>query len=200
MNDNRYSLSGWLAISLAVLFPLNVVVGVIQSIVGKKLLGLEGPVVGPSDLLAVVFTLLLAYVLYMFKRLLNDRYDFHGVDTLIIVVIWWNVVFTLCSITLRLLGAVMGYETDTGYLIAFLLFFILALTSAGILDILLAARLLQIKEGVDDLLKAFIYVTMASGVAEVTVILSPLAFVLIPVWCVILGMIFLRQREEEQFV
>ncbi len=71
--------------------------------------------------------------------------------------------------------------------------------AAGIIDILIAVKLLQIRQSVNELVRAFTYVTLASGLAEVSVVLSPIALFLVPVSCVILGLIFFK-KEEVEFV
>jgi hypothetical protein len=73
--------------------------------------------------------------------------------------------------------------------------------AAGVVQILISVKLLIAKKSLNDFFKAFAYVTMATGILEVSVILAPLAvLVFLPVWCVMLGMIFLREKEEAQFV
>ncbi len=199
MRDNRYKAPGWLAISLAVLFPLNIVFGIVQSIIGKKVFGVEGPMVGPSDLLSLLFTFLVIYVLYMFRRLLNERYNFHGANVVIWAAICWHVVFAIGSLMLTLLAIHMGPHAEIPTIIAFAVLFILAMTTGGLIDIMLAVKLLRMKE-MNDPMKVFTYVTLATGIVEVTVILAPLALILFPVWCVTMGIIFLRENGDEQFI
>jgi len=71
---------------------------------------------------------------------------------------------------------------------------------AGVVDILIAVKILKVKDMFNDLVRAFGYVTMAAGILEATIILSPLALILAPVSCVILAMIFLREKENVEFV
>lgn len=42
--------------------------------------------------------------------------------------------------------------------------------------------------------------TLIMGVLELTVVLSPLALVLMPVWCVTAAMVFFREKDEEQIL
>ena len=200
MSNNRYTLPGWLAISLAVLFPLNVVFGIVQSILGKKLLGIEGPMVGPSDLLSVLFTFLVIYVLYMFRRLLNEHYDFYSANIVIWAAIVWHVVFAIAGLVMKLLAVQLGPDFGMPTLIGFITLFVVAMTTGGLIDILLAVKLLRLKEKMNDPMKVFTYVTLAAGIVEVTVILSPLAMILFPIWCVTLGIVFLREKNTEQFL
>jgi hypothetical protein len=75
-----------------------------------------------------------------------------------------------------------------------------AMVTIGIVDIMIAMRLLRIKDALNDLLKAFAYITLIAGICEVSVIMSPLSLLLVPVNFVILGMIFLKEKEEVEFV
>jgi hypothetical protein len=49
-------------------------------------------------------------------------------------------------------------------------------------------------------MKALAWLTMIAGILEVTVILAILALPLVPVSLIIYGLIFLRAREEVEFV
>ena len=200
MNTNRYTMAGWLSIAIAVIFPLNFVLGIIQNVVGQRMFEVRGPMIGPSDLLSLITMTLLIYVFYMFRKLLNERYNFHDCDMLITLLIWWNIVFTVIGIFLKLAFMVLAPASESVAIIIFATYFVWAMTTGGIIDIIFAVRLLRIKDSLSDLLKVFAYITIASGIAQVTVILSPIALIMIPVWCVILGMVFLREKEEEIFV
>ncbi len=200
MNDNRYALAGWAAIAQAVIFPTAFVVGIIQGIIGAAAFHYHGPMLGPADMMFLVFTALAVYTLYMFRKLLNERYSFHDVDFLITAAILWNIIFQISSLALKFIALVLS-PPEIVVPVLFISFITVSMVTAGIIDILIAARLLQLKDTVSDLMKAFIYITMASGILQVSVVLSPLALLLVPISCAILGTIFLRgQREEVEFV
>lgn len=198
MNQNRYSLAGWVAIAQAIVFPLGVLVAIAQGLIGAAVFGYHGPSYGPGDLLFMLFTVMWAYTLWMFRVYLNERYDYHDLDFLITAAICITILLQMMAFGLR--GIAFGLAPIPGsvFIVLYLIFAGFAMFTAGILDILIAVKLLQMRQGDNDLLKAFAYITMAVGVLEVTVILSPLAFVLVPVYCVILGMIFLGKQEEVQ--
>jgi hypothetical protein len=200
MPDNRYSLAGGLAIAQAILFPLAFGMSIVQDLIGKAAFRFEGPTVGPSDLLFIIFTVIGIYVLIMFRKLLNERYNYHGIDTLIIISIWWSILFQISSLVMKAYAIVMGLEPRLILALIYLSFFIVAMLTIGVVDILIAVRLLKIKDKLNDLLRAFAYITIIAGILEASIVLSPLALILIPVTCVILGMIFLREKEEVEFV
>ena len=198
MNRNRFSLAGWVAIASAIILPLGFFMAIAQGLIGVAVFGYHGPSFGPGDLLFMLFTVMWAYTLWMFRVYLNERYDYHGLDFLIVAAICVTVLLQIVSLGLQ--GIAFGLAPIAGniFIVFYLMFAAFAMFTAGILDILIAVKLLQMRKGDNDLLKAFAYITMAVGVLEVTVILSPLAFVLVPVYCVILGMIFLWKQEEVQ--
>jgi hypothetical protein len=198
MNENQYSLAGWVAIAQAIIFPLALFMAIAQGLIGAAVFGYHGPSFGPSDLLFMLFTVMWAYTLWMFRVYLNERYDYHDLDFLIAAAICVTVLLQMASFGLRGIAFGLAPIAGTVFTILYLMFGAFAMITAGILDILIAVKLLQIRQGANDLLKAFAYITMAVGILEVTVILSPLTFVLVPVYCVILGMIFLGKQEEVQ--
>lgn len=200
MPENRYSLAGGLAIAQAVLFPLAFGMSIVQGIIGKAAFRYHGPVIGPSDLLFIIFTGIGIYVLLMFRRFLNERYNYHGIDTLIIISIWWSIIFQISSLVMKAYAILLGLEPRLGLALIYLSFITVAMLTIGVVDILIAVRLLKIKEKLSDLLRAFAYITMIAGVLEASIVLSPLALILIPVTCVILGMIFLKEKEQVEFV
>ena len=199
MDENRYQLAGWLAITQAVLFPLAFVISIAQGVIGIAAFGYRGPTFGPSDLLFIIFTGISVYTLTMFRRFLNERYNYHGVDTLILLAICWGIVFQISSLALRIWVVTIWPVSETALNIVYLSFFAVSMIGAGIIDILIAVKLLQIRQSVNELVRAFTYITLASGLAEVSVVLAPIALLLVPVWCVILGLIFFK-KEEVEFV
>jgi len=135
----------------------------------------------------------------MFRRFLNERHNYHGVDTLILLAICWGIVFQISSLALRIWVITIWPVSETALNIVYLTFFAVSMIVAGIIDILIAVKLLQIRQSVNELVRAFTYITLASGLAEVSVVLAPIALFLVPVSCVILGLIFFK-KEEVEFV
>lgn len=200
MTDHRYALAGWLAIAQAVLFPLAFGLSIVQGIIGLAVFRYRGPTFGPGDLLFIIFTAISVYTLLMFRRLLNERYNFHDLDLLIVIAIWWGILFEISSLGLRALLIAIWPVSELFLTIIYVLFMAVFMITAGIVDILIAVKLFKIKDSLNDLIRAFAYITMAAGILEATIFLSPLALILLPVSCVILGMIFLREKEDAEFV
>ena len=199
MDENKYSLAGWLAITQAVIFPLAFVISIAQGLIGASVFGYRGPMFGPSDLLFIIFTGIAVYTLTMFRKLLNERYNYHDVDLLILLAICWGIVYQISQLALRAWLVFIWPVSSTALSIVYLVFFATTMITAGIIDILIAVKLLQIRQKLNEMIRAFTYITLVSGLAEVSVVLAPLALLLLPISCVILGMIFLR-KEEVEFV
>jgi hypothetical protein len=199
MDENRYSLAGWVAITQAIIFPLAFVISIAQGLIGVAAFGYRGPTFGPSDLLFIAFTAMSVYTLLMFRNLLNERYNYHDVDALILLAICWGVVFQVSSLALRVWVVTIWPVSETALSVVYLVFFAVSMITAGIIDILIAVKLLQIRQKLNEMIRAFTYITLVSGLAEVSFVLAPVALLLVPVSCVILGLIFLK-REEVEFV
>jgi len=200
MSENRYALAGWLSIVGAALFVASFVVGIVQAVIAGKAFGYHGPVVGPADFLSVLFTCFAIYALVMFRRMLHERYDFHGIDTLISLAIAWSILFQAGALALGLFMIVLGIGEELIGIVLLVGFMSVAMISVGIIDILMSVKLLQAKAGFNDLIKVFAYVGIASGVLEVSVLLSPFALLLVPASFVILGMILIKSDQTADFV
>ena len=199
MDENKYSLAGWLAIIQAVIFPLAFVISIAQGLIGVSVFGYRGPMFGPSDLLFIIFTGISVYTLTMFRKLLNERYNYHDIDLLILLAICWGIVYQISNLALRAWLVLIWPVSSTALSIVYLVFFATTMITAGIIDILIAVKLLQIRQKLNEMIRAFTYITLVSGLAELSVVLAPLALLLLPVSCVVLGIIFLR-KEEVEFV
>jgi hypothetical protein len=200
MDENRYNFAGWVAITQAILLIVGFLIAIIQGIVEAALFKHSGPNVGPSDLIMLICTGMTVYTLLMFRNLLNERYNFHQIDTLIIISICLAIIFQIGILLIKWVFFVLGKGSQMGFVITSLFLMISAMISSGIVDILIAVKLLKIKNSLTELVKIFTYLTLITGIMEVTVLLSPLAFLLFPVSSVILGMIFFKEKEMVEFV
>ncbi len=135
------------------------------------------------------------YVLIQFKRFLNERCDFHGVDGIIIALIVIDLVFTSIDILIEVVTKLIippAKAGPTGIAI-----FIIILVASGILGIILGARLLAVRENVTGLLRPFAILAIISSSCQTTVILLPITFLLLIPCGVITGMMFLRAANAE---
>jgi len=200
MEENKYKLAGWLAVVQAVLFPVAIVIGIIEVVAAAELFNIRRPFVGPADLLMIIFTAIAIYTILMFRKLLHERYQYHDLDLLILLSIWWAIVFQVVGLGLSLLTGIFWPVDKVLFAIIYLVFMTGAMVTIGIVDILIAVKLLKVKENFSEYIRGFAYVTMVAGICEVTVLLTPLALILVPVSAVILALIFFRDQQEVEFV
>lgn len=202
MFENRYALAGWLAVAQAVIFPIAIIVSVAQGLIGVMVFHHHGPSgLGPGDMLFLLNTGLFVYTYLMFRRLLNERYNFHGLDPLIIINISLSVLIVLGSLFIRTMGIILA-PTIVGRPMAFFTigFAVLSYVTSGIVCVIMAVQLLRAREALNDLIKVLAFVFLAEGIVLISVILTPLYWVLFPVARIIMAMIFLREEKEVEFV
>lgn len=200
MTEKSYTIAGWLSIALAVFLPLMFALGLAETFIGKHMMGIDDPGLSLEDLSTVLIAAVIILVLLMLRKLLNERYSYSRADRPITAAIIWYIVFTIASFGMMFFADTTWPAPDTTSLIALIIFWIISMTSSGVIGIFLGLRLLQVKERKNELIKVFAYVTLVMGVFELTVVLSPFALVLMPVWCVTAAMLFLRERDEEKIL
>jgi len=196
----KYKLAGWLSIVMTILFPLGFGVGLVQSIIGSIEFGYSGPNLGPSDAIFLIFTFMLVYVLIMLRDLLNEKYNFHEIDVLITVAIWWNLIFQVGGVFLKIYVIFYPPENELVIAIGGAIFLVMILIMGGIIDIFIAIKLLRIKESLNDVLRAYAYLTLISGICATSLILFPFALLMVPVSTIILALIFFKSKEPVEFV
>ena len=200
MISRKYSIAGWLSIIAAILFPMAFGISFIHDIIAKTTFNYHGPNFGPGDILFILFTCVSVYVISVFRDLLNDRYNTHELDLLINIFIGWIILFQVCNLCLKGIFMALWPISKESLTITYLCYMAIAMVTIGVLDILIAVKLLKIDVGHNDLIKAYAYINLIAGVLEVSVFLSPLSIILVPVSSVILGMILLKEKEGVEFV
>jgi hypothetical protein len=122
----------------------------------------SGTLAALETVLDITNTLILVYLMLMFKAFVNSRFNYSGVNTHIMVIIVLSVMLTVYSF-------LMGEEFG----IAMIVFFLL-LVPLGIVTILFGKRLLTIKEDY-RFLRLYSWSNIIMGILLTTVILFALA-------------------------
>ncbi|TKJ40709.1 hypothetical protein CEE37_07020 [candidate division LCP-89 bacterium B3_LCP] len=200
MSENRFQLAGYLAIANAFLFPLSFVIAIVQGILTGVRFGYQGPIYGPSDLVMLVFTAFGIYILLRFKLYLHEHYNYSGIDSLIHASIWWGVLLQIGSLILRGMILLGWPDSELFGRIGMVVFMSISMLTIGVIDIMIAVKLMKIKDTLSDMMKVFLYITLVAGICEVSILLVPISLILIPVTNVVLAMIFLREKHEVEFV
>jgi len=181
ITKEQLNLAGWLSITNA----LFAIPSIAMSWFLDSMDGI-GPVISQA-ILTIVSLGLFLYIISYLKKLLNIRFQFHGVDIYISLLIWGNV--ALATLSLLSLGS-KGLEWVMNVLsVAAFIFF-------GILSIIFATRLLRLPGNLYGLLKPFSYAQIVCGICFITVFLSPVGVIAGSVADVILGVIFFRAAEQ----
>lgn len=187
VSDSQFKTAGWCAI-FAMLFAIPL------WIIGFLYLNLR-PLLFIYIPLVVAGNVFWVYVLVQFKRLLNERYDFHSLNAIIIAQIVINL--TLCVEDI-LVKIIMGVFTPVAFLgILQLGFFVLAYFLLGILGIVAGIRLLEIREDPSRLLRTLAIITIVSSFCFVSIILLPIGYLIGLANSVILAIIFFRAADVE---
>ena len=179
MTQDRLKLAGWLSILNAVITIPSAVMGFIM---GFKNIAPNFVVI----VLSVLSILIFIYILLTFKGLLNSYFNFYNVDTIIAMFIWASVFLTGANIVPSFLPE---YKVKVGI---FTLMFVLLF---GILNIMLGAKLLKLKEDLFGLLKPFSYLTIATGILCMTIVLLPLGMIADVISSILLAIVFFRATK-----
>ena len=181
ITKDQLNLAGWLSITSAIFTVPHIAMSIYFERIG-------GPGAKLSQAIMTVVALgLMIYILLSFRKLLNTRFQFHGVDITISLLILGNVILSILSF-LSLWSRRLEILVGTLSIAAFIPF--------GILAIIFATRLLRIPDRLYGLLKPFSYTLMVTGVCFITVFLSPVGYIASAVSDVILGIIFFRAAEH----
>ena len=190
MNNKKYQLAGWLSLVSAVVVVPTIAVGVFLDYLSRSY-----PFVNILQiLLSILFCSLGVYILFLFKNLLNVRYQFHLIDKLILALIWINVIITILGFVKYFVPEISAARLALGIIVMVLFY------SVGILNIVFGVKLLKLKDDLFGLLKPFAYTTIISGVCIVSILLMPFGLLAAVAAYVIQGIIFLRVAEDVEFV
>lgn len=190
MNSKKYKTAGWLSIANAVLTVPTIALGFLFVYVARSSLVVNVLQI----LLSILFCALGVYILYVFKDLLNTRYQFHSADNLILALIWINIIFMITGLPKYIIpeGGIVKLTLD---IIGVILFYLM-----GIVTVIFGTRLLKLKDDLFGLLKPFAYMQIVSGVCIMSILLLPFGLLAAVTAYIIQGIIFLRAAEDMEFV
>jgi hypothetical protein len=201
VTEKRYQLAGCVAIAQAILIVISIILGLVEETASRVVLHRPGFVLAPSSFLVILEGGSAVYTLTMFRRLLNERYDFHKVDTLITLSIILSVLTAIGDLVTHAVYVNLRAVDEPWEAFMVLLPYLVAMmTLVGIVDIMIGVRLLKIKGQITELLRTMAYLLLVGGICSVSFVLWPFAIVIGVVSWIVLGLIFLREPEEAEFV
>ena len=177
ITKEQLNLAGWLSITNAVItIPIFVLSIFLVSTTARH-----------AKAIQVVLTLvslgLFIRIFWSPKELLNSRFQFHGVDLYISLLIGINIAISILSF-LAMKSNLFEWAMN--------ILSTMALMAQGIILIMFATRLLRLPENLYGLLKPYSHITIVSGICAITIILFWAAIIAGAVTDVILGIIFFR--------
>ncbi len=183
---NMYTLAGWLSILQAVIILPNVGIDLFVEYLTPSGYGILQLFYGFD----VVGKLLGIYVLFIFRRLLNEQHSFHNADKPINALIF-------CYAAIALIWA-LDLVLNPQFSVLFALPIIYVLSS--LISIVYAIRLLKLESNLSGLLKPYVYTTIAGGVLGVTIVLGEYGRPIFMVSLILLGMILIRAESESEYL
>lgn len=175
MQEENMKTAGWVCIVSAVTtFPILIM----------QYLAVSGESYSAQAILSFISLGLFIYIFHSLRRLLNEEFDFHLVDTHITFLIWVNVGVTVISTVVTTPDAV------------FAIFVLIALVALGIVMIAFAITLMKLQDQLAGLLKPFCYLSIAQGVCTASIILIPLGLLASIAADVLLALVFFRAADR----
>ena len=205
MNDNKFGFAAISAVILAVLFPaywFNQILNV--SVSGGE--GLYQDVTGlnPADLVFLLIGVLNIFVYLSLKSFLNERHAFNGADAPLLLLAATSAIYVFGSLAMDALMHFYGAELQLPWhKYTFDINTIALLVSSivfGVLDIILGIVLFTRAREFSNILRAFAIVILIQGFFELTVVFSPITFVIFPVALILLAILFTREPETLELV
>jgi hypothetical protein len=190
MEEENYRPAGWAAFASAVAFMLAFGLLIYDDLKYLPATRAKG---SPSNLLPIVISLdaiskvFLIYAWLRFRTLLNKRYAFHAVDTLIVVLIIGGITLGIVSYLARVVPEFTVPIMVVGAMLGIAL---------GILGIVYATRLLRLNGDLNGMLKPLAYTYMAASICFAVFILAPLGLALNVAATILLGVALMKGEEE----
>ncbi|MFH1373882.1 MAG: hypothetical protein ABII79_08815 [bacterium] len=181
-----YTLAGWLSILQAVIILPRVGFDFFVESLSLSGSGMMQLITG----FHAVGGLLGIYVLFMFRRLLNERHNFHNADSMIkslIIIYAASAIVGAAGLFLIPLLDIM--------IVHVVLYFLSSLVS-----IVYAIKLLKLECNLSGLLKPYVYSTIAGGVCGVTLVLGEYGRPIFMVSLILLGIILIRAESEPEYL
>jgi hypothetical protein len=200
MEDKKWMHAAWMAIGAAVLMPANFLLGILADLSAHS--GPAGVVVAVTALIVGIAAAGLSLIaMYRFRELLNERYEYHGIDALITFVIIAIVALNGFLVVGRLSTALLGTGdvTIAAALIAVVPIVLIGVAT-GIVNIILGIKLLSLESDPQHLIRPYAVVSILTGACFALVLLAPLGYLMLIAGNIVLALMFFRAGESEPVV
>ena len=192
MNNNRYALAGCLAfIQIAGNMSMFLFM-IFMLATGSRALVL----IVIRAMILITMSFIGVYILYTLRRLLNERYDFRGTNTIIPIIAWFGVFIMIFA----QFSEIILYMIPRLRIVVIVSQILLCAIPMGILLIVFASSLLRLKEAQNTLLRPYSYTTLVAGVSLLAVISAPFTILILVISNIFLGLYFLSPEPEVEFI
>jgi len=200
MHENRFSTAGWVSIVAAVIFPLAFIIeGIHEAVLEYG--DIDIPVgIGPADFLFLLYAALSIFVYKTLKSLMFESYSFREIGAIINITIFWHIVFFVGSFLIELLLGTAWPQNDAGLPLILVVYWVVGTAVFGIIDLIIGIIILRQRRRFRTPVRVFAWLSIVLGFFEATVILSPLALLLVPASLIALAFVFLQRVEDLEFV
>jgi hypothetical protein len=183
MKAQSFKIAGWTATVAVAVFIVEIIVTFASELPAYS------EIISPS-LVALVLAIHIAfgsYATYCLRRFLNERYDFHGADSLIPLLVGSGVVFGLA-----LIGTKLFLEATVSMVLMFSLGIPL-----GVISMLFGYRLLAVNGTISGYKKPFAYSHIIAPICFLSVVLAPFGLLLLIVTETLLALMFFSDESPE---
>ena len=202
MHNNDYLYPGVAAIALAILVPVYWL-GMAPTVGDSDILWPDMMSLGLSDVLFAAIPLLNIYIYLNLKTLLNERWNFSHIDSLVLIMVAINILWVstlLFDVANALSAESTAIQNRETFLAIASSVGVGAVFLFGVVDLLIGIFLLAKASGLPTLLKVFAILSVIQGVLGITVILAAALIFIFPVTLIILAMFFLHKPESIEIV
>lgn len=203
MPDRKWNHAAWMAIGAAALTPPNILLSFIADRASARggelnlLLPLAAVTIGTAAIALSVIAL------YRFRELLNERYDYHGIDMLVTFLIVAVAGIAVVGLTGRMAMALTGFSAGgerNALALLFVVPMILLQVATGIVSIIAGVRLYGLDNDLESLIRPYAVLSVIGGACFTVVILAPLGMLILVAEHVVLALTFFRASETEPTV
>jgi len=187
MKAQSFKVAGWIAAVAVAAFIMEIIVTFASELPAYS------EIISPS-LVALILAIHIAfgsYATFCLRTFLNERYDFHGTDFLIPLLVGSGIVFGLA-----LIGSRLFLEATLSMVLMFSLGIPL-----GVISMLFGYRLLAVNGSISGYKKPFAYSHIIAPICFLTVVLAPIGLLLlIAAETLLVLMFFSDESPELEFV
>ena len=183
MNVKSYRAAGWAAAVAVTAFVLEIALTFASQAPAYTDI-ISPPLVALAMTVHIAFA---SYATYCLRSFLNERYEFQGVDSLILLLVGGGIVFGFISV-----GSMFFLEPAVSMILK-----LGVGISLGVISVLFGYRLLAVNGTIGGLKKPLAYCHIIAPLCFLSVVLAPLGLLLLLTAGILLALIFFRNESPE---